>query len=276
MDIQNAMLKRKSIRTYNKKPISQELKQKIVDYISTIEVPLNAQIRFKIIDLNTLESNIRLGTYGVIQGATTFLCAVAKKEYRMEESLGYVFEKIILYITSLGLGTCWLGGSFNKADFRKAIILEEDEFIPVISPIGYAKEKRGILDKVMAAAAGSKNRKEWVELFFEKDFSGPLEKEKAGMFEECLDMVRIAPSASNKQPWRIIKDGNNYHFFVCRTPGYGKIMSFDIQKLDVGIAMCHFEIALYELGGFGNWSDMNPNVACGKNIEYVISYTANA
>lgn len=55
----------------------------------------------------------------------------------MEESLGYVFEKIVLYITSLGLGTCWLGGSFNKADFEKAITLEEDEFIPVISPMGY-------------------------------------------------------------------------------------------------------------------------------------------
>ena len=276
MDIQNAMLRRKSIRTYNKEPLSQELKQKIIDYISFMEVPFNAQIRFKIIDLNTLESNIRLGTYGVIQGATTFLCAAAKKEYRMEESLGYVFEKIILYITSLGLGTCWLGGSFNKADFRKAIILEEDEFIPVISPIGYAKEKRSILDKVMAAAAGSKNRKEWAELFFEKDFSRPLEKEKAGMFEKCLDMVRIAPSASNKQPWRIIKDGNNYHFFVCRSPGYGKIMSFDIQRLDVGIAICHFELVLHELGGSGNWSDMNPNVSCDKNIEYVISYTANA
>ncbi|MDD4297828.1 MAG: nitroreductase family protein [Ruminiclostridium sp.] len=276
MNAQNAMLKRTSVRTYKKEQISQELKQKIAGYINTIEVPFNTQIRFKILDLNTLDSNVKLGTYGVIQGATTFLCAVAKKENRMEESLGYVFEKIVLYITSLGLGTCWLGGSFNKADFEKAIILEDDEFIPVISPIGYAEKKKSLLDKVMAAAAGSKNRKEWAELFFEKDFSRPLEKEKAGIFEECFDMIRIAPSASNKQPWRIIKDGNNYHFFVCRSPGYGKFMRFDIQRLDVGIAMCHFELTLSELGGSGNWSDMNPNVACGKNIEYVISYTAIA
>ena len=58
------MLKRKSIRTYNKESISQELKQKIADYISTIKVPFNAKIRFKILDLNTLEPNIKLGTYG--------------------------------------------------------------------------------------------------------------------------------------------------------------------------------------------------------------------
>lgn len=33
----------------------------------------------------------------------------------------------------------------------------------------------------------------------------PLEKEEAGNYEAALEMVRIAPSASNKQPWRILK-----------------------------------------------------------------------
>jgi len=60
-------------------------------------------------------------------------------------------------------------------------------------------------------------------------------------------MVRIAPSASNKQPWRIVKIEGAWHFFLERTKGYGDGIIFkllklaDIQRLDMGIAMCHFE-----------------------------------
>lgn len=276
MDIREAMLNRRSVRTYREEPVSQELKQKIAGYIDTVEAPFKTAMRFQIIDMNTLEPGIKLGTYGVIRGATTFLCAAVKKENRWEENLGYAFEKIILYITSLGLGTCWLGGTFNKPEFEKAISSGENEFVPVVSPIGYANEKRSVLDRIMAAKAGSRNRKDWSELFFDKDFSCPLKKEDAGIMKECLDMVRIAPSASNKQPWRIIRNGNHYHFYVCRTPGYEKILSYDIQRLDIGIAMCHFELMNQELGGSGNWSDMKPDAVCSNNVEYIISYTVQA
>lgn len=272
VNLREAMIHRRSVRTYREELISQELKQKIEEFADTVEAPFKTKMRFQFIDISTTEPGIRLGTYGVIRGATSYLCAVAKKEDRMEEDLGYVFEKIILYITSLGLGTCWLGGTFNKPGFGKALNLGEDEVVPVITPVGYAGEKRSILERVMATAVGARNRKDWSELFFDKDFSHPLHQDDAGRMKECLEMVRIAPSASNKQPWRIIWDENRYHFFVCRTPGYGKLLEYDIQRLDVGIAMCHFECMNQELGGSGKWINMNPGVACAGNVEYIISY----
>lgn len=273
MNIKEAAIKRKSMRTYKEEPISQELRQKLINYIESVKAPFNTKVRFKIIDMDNIRSDVKLGTYGVIKGAKTFICSAVEKENRYEENLGYVFEKIILYATALGLGTCWLGGTFKRGEFGKAMELKEREFMPVIAPIGYAKENRSLLDSLMVIAAGSKNRKDWNELFFDKGFDKVIKREDVGKFKEAFEMVRIAPSASNKQPWRIVKNGNSFHFFIARNKGYGKSLNFDIQRLDIGIAMCHFESTLNELGFLGKWNDDNPNLPTIENTEYIITYT---
>lgn len=272
MNIGEAAMKRKSMRTYKEEPISQKLRQKLMNYIENVKAPFNTKIRFKIIDMDNISSDVKLGTYGVIKGAKTFICSAVEKEDRYEENLGYVFEKIILYATTLGLGTCWLGGTFKRGEFGKAMELKESEFMPTITPIGYAKENRSLLDSFMVIAAGSKNRKDWNELFFDKSFDKVITREELGSLKEAFEMVRIAPSASNKQPWRIVKNGNNFHFFITRNKGYGKALNFDIQRLDIGIAMCHFESTLNELGFLGKWNDDNPNLTTTENTEYIITY----
>jgi len=35
------------------------------------------------------------------------------------EDFGYLMEEAILFATGLGLGTCWLGGSFTKSGLPK-------------------------------------------------------------------------------------------------------------------------------------------------------------
>ena len=73
------------------------------------------------------------------------------------------------------------------------------------------------------------------KLFYNQDFSNPLNHS-----EDCLDAVRWAPSAANRQPWRIVKDDNDYHFFLEHTKGYSSGVEWDVQKIDMGIAICHF------------------------------------
>jgi len=34
---------------------------------------------------------------------------------------GYTFEKLILYATFLGFGTCWIGGSYHSAEAEKLL-----------------------------------------------------------------------------------------------------------------------------------------------------------
>lgn len=272
MNIKQVISQRRSIRTYKDEPISQELKDKLISYIADVASPFEAKTRFVMLDTDDVSPQTKLGTYGVISGAKTFICGVTENVFRYEENLGYAFEKIILYATSLGLGTCWLGGTFNRLNFAKAVGLKENELIPVVTPVGYAKEKRNFLDSVFVKSAGSVNRKDWSELFFDSDFGKPLKRETDDRIADVFDMVRIAPSASNKQPWRIVKNGNMFHFFLCRTPGYKAVVGFDIQRLDIGIAMCHFEIVIQELGFKGKWIDQDPGIILEKNTEYIISY----
>lgn len=274
MDIKQVISLRKSIRTYKDEPISQELGEKLNNYIAEVVLPFGTKSRFTLLDADEMgPQKTRLGTYGVISGAKTFICAITEKTERHEENLGYAFEKVILYATSLNLGTCWLGGTFNRSKFGSALELKENEIIPVVSPVGYAKGNRSLIDSIFVKSAGSNNRKDWSEIFFDGDFGKPLERVTANKFVDVFEMVRIAPSASNKQPWRIVKCGEMFHFYLCRTPGYKGALGFDIQRLDIGISMCHFESMIHEIGFTGKWIDKNPGLVSGKNKEYIITYT---
>ncbi len=149
-------------------------------------------------------------------------------------------ERIILGITDLGLGTCWVGGTFRRNDYAYMIDLAADELLPAITPVGYPpRDSRTIVDKSLVYLAQSRNRKPWEKLFFLHDFAMPLTENEAGDYREMIRAVQLAPSASNKQPWRIVKerDRNNYHFYLAENRGYignrgGKVK---MQKIDMAL-----------------------------------------
>ena len=68
--------------------------------------------------------------------------------------------------------------------------------------------------------AGSDGRLAWERLFFDQAFGTPLTREAAGEYATPLEMVRLGPSASNKQPWRIVREGGAWHFYVQRNRYY--------------------------------------------------------
>ena len=147
--------------------------------------------------------------------------------------------------------------------------------MPAISPVGYPAEKRSLTDRAFRFMAKSDRRKPWEDLFFEARPGNPLAKESAGALGEVLEAVRIGPSASNRQPWRIIREGAAFHFFLARTPGYDKMTGeIRLQEVDRGIALCHFELAAGELGVRGSWSEAKPSLVAGT-WEYVVSWATH-
>jgi hypothetical protein len=194
----------------------------------------------------------------VIQGASSFIAAAVEKKERNMEQLGYVFEHLILFLTSLGLGTCWMAATFNKSKFSKAIEIGTDEILPIVTPVGYASERRSLIETLMKPFPGPRKRKAWNELFFENNFNTLLDRADAGAHAIPLEMVRLAPSASNKQPWRIVRENGRFHFYLAHDPLYRRIYSFDLQKIDMGIAMFHFEWTAKEAGLKGRWEIQPP------------------
>lgn len=278
MPIEDVIKSRHSVRTYNKKKLDGELKTELINYARDIKGPFSGRIRLELIDesKHTDSSNGKIGTYGIIRGAGTFIAGVVEKGEKSLEELGYCMEKLILYATSLGLGTCWLGGTFSKGGFSRIAGLKENEILPIVTPVGYPADNRSIVESLMRRAAGSDNRKAWNELFFSENFETPMEQEAPGVFETALEMIRLAPSASNKQPWRILKKDNCFHFYLKGAKGYDKALGFSIQRIDMGIAMCHFEMTLKEEGIKGHWvfDKTGEALAADGDMKYTISWIA--
>ena len=110
-DINKIITKRKSVRTYNTEKIPDEILNKLNEYIKSLSGPFDEKVVFKILDSKEHINGAKLGTYGIIKGATKFIAAKIKEgEFALEE-LGYEMESLVLYATALGLGTCWIGGN---------------------------------------------------------------------------------------------------------------------------------------------------------------------
>ena len=261
--------KRTSVRTYTNKPIPDEVLAKVNEIIDDTGNPFGANLRFCLIKNETAHG--RLGTYGFIKGQKYYIAGCLEKSEKDLEGFGYAFEKAILSLTDLGLGTCWLGGTFKKGAFEQAAQLKENEILPAITPIGYASEKRSIIERTVAMSAGARTRKNFEELFYDADFSVPLKTDDYKL-KTCLEMVRIGPSASNKQPWRAVKSDNNIHFYLAETKGYSgnSAFGFRMQRIDIGIAACHFDLAAKELGLSGKIIVNDPGIP--SEYEYSFSW----
>lgn len=258
--------KRVSVRTYEKKEIEKDTMKKLTNFLSDLEKEY-PNYRFPLINANI---DGKVGTYGVITNANTYICAIVKKDQHDLVELGYLFEKIIIFATSLDLGTCWLGGTFNRGQFSEKTNLKDEESFICATPIGYSSEKKSIKEKAMRKMAKADMRKDFGEIFFDSDLN-PLKKDSLLVYGEALEMVRIGPSASNKQPWRMVKEEDNYHLYLERTPDYAKQLDYDIQLLDMGIAQYHFEVTLNEKNKEGKWSKLDTHPQY-ENFEYISTW----
>lgn len=63
------------------------------------------------------------------------------------------------------------------------------------------------------------------------------------------------------------------HFYEEKTKGYDRESTGDIQKVDLGIALCHFEIAAKEVGLSGRFIQSDPGITTAEGTEYIATYT---
>jgi nitroreductase len=268
---------RYSCRNYTDRPIEAETQARLETLIATLPpAPFGAPVRFALVAASSEDrSALRgLGTYGFIRGATAFILGAVGEGERNLEDFGYLMECVILYATALGLGTCWLGGTFTKSRFARRLELAEGETMPAVAAAGYPADERHAVEVVTRRSVGADRRRPWEALFFWQRFGLPLSREMAGAYAEPLEMVRMGPSASNKQPWRVVRGEGAWHFYVQRSRGYTHALPFrllgiaDMQRIDVGIAMAHFALAAGEQGLAGHWQVRDPGIACPDDMTH--------
>jgi nitroreductase len=274
------MKKRQSIRTYDTQNITESHSELINEYLNNeqnLVGPFGRKSRIEMVQVtnNVTDKGIKLGTYGFIKNPRAYLVGLSENSKYSLLDLAYTFHTYVLLLTELEMGTCWMGGTFNRHSFAEEIQVGEEEFIPCISPFGYPHRQQRVFDKAIRYVVKADNKKSWEKLFFDSSFDAALVKEHAGVLEIPIEMVRLGPSASNKQPWRLVlsADRTVCHFYIEHTPNYSAKLGYDMQILDMGIAMRQFDLACKELNIEGQWVLEDPKLNLPtEQTEYIVSW----
>lgn len=266
-DVTKHILNRRSVRTFDGQALNESDKEKLCSFMKNIENPFNIPVNFKLLDAR--EHGL---TCPVVSGTDLYVGGKIKSVPNANVAFGYSFEMLVLYAQSLGIGTVWLGGTMNRSAFEQAMELDRDEIMSCASPLGYPASKMSLRENMMRKAIKADERLPFEELFFEGAFDTPLTKERASDLAEALEMVRLSPSAVNKQPWRVLIADNAVHFYLKRSKGFGHDTSLDMQKIDMGIALCHFALAAKENDLSISFVQDDPKLVSETGMEYIASF----
>ncbi len=265
--IEKLIRERRSVRTYDGRQLGAEDREKLCAYMEKIDNPYGLPVEFRLLDAK--EHGL---SSPVVSGTELYVGAKVRCAPHAEEAFGYSFEMLVLYAQSLGIGTVWLGGTMNRAAFERAMALAADERMPCASPLGYPAKKMSVRESMMRKGVKADSRLPFEALFFSGAFGVPLAPEKSGRLARPLEMVRWAPSAVNKQPWRAVAVENAVHFYEKKTKGFVSNAVGDMQKIDLGIALCHFRLAAEENGLDVRFVLNDPELPAEADTEYIASY----
>ena len=258
---------RRSVRSFDAAPLRPEHLEALEAYMAAPENPYGLRMEFRLLDgkEHGLKSQ-------VLTGARTYAAAKLRRVPHAEEAFGYAFEGLVLLAQSLGIGTCWIGGTMNREAFAEAMELGQEELMPCVTPLGYPAEKMSIREGLMRKGVKADWREDFEKLFFDGSFARPLTREKAGALEWPLEMLRLAPSAVNKQPWRVLRCHNALHFYEKHgAKGFVSDDTGDLQKVDLGIALCHFDLAARARGLAFEPSLRDPLIEVPNDLEFIAS-----
>lgn len=265
--VKDIIRRRKSVRTFSGKALSSEDRQKLKEFLKALDNPFGVSVEFRFLDAKEHDLSSP-----VIVGTDEYIAAKVSRVPQSEIAYGYSFEIFCLFAESLGIGTVMLAATISRSTFEKAMEIKDTEVMPVASPIGYPADKQSVRERLMRKGIKADERLPFETLFFENSFAQGLTPEHAGQFRDALEMARLAPSAGNKQPWRAIVCGDKVHFYEKKTKAMSNNPLGDIQKVDVGISLAHFDLTLKENGINGCFTVKDPGFETDDSIEYIVTY----
>ena len=174
------------------------------------------------LELARVDESLFTGTL-LSAGRVTGCCACAaviasSAVTRSKVHAGILGEAFTLEAVSLGLGCCWMTGTYKKKLLN--VPLQPGEAVLGVIALGYPAEG--------AIQPGNRRRKP-VERLCRSDIRTWPEE-----LRRTARAVQMAPSAMNMQPWTMDLSGNRFILDVSER-----------SQIDLGIALCHAEIMLH-------------------------------
>lgn len=194
-DMVKAMEKRASRRNYKNDPISIEDMEKIQFFVD--ECNKDSGLTCTVLEDGSAGFRSAKKTYGMFSNVRTVILLKGNPDMDdFSEKVGYYGERLMLCLVSMGLGTCWVGGTFD----REAYTVPSGERIECVLTVGNIS-KPGVKDSMMMQMNHVK-RKPMSERI-DSDLELPL------WVQRGMEAVILAPSAVNRQKPHYFLQGRN-------------------------------------------------------------------
>ena len=207
----DAIRARRSIRKYKDESLSEEQVQLLQEKIRELNERSGLHMQLVLDHPETFRHF--LAHYGGFRNAQHYIALVGKADEKLEKKCGYFGEQLVLYAQTLGLGTCWIGGTFSKK--KTVFSVDKEEKLCLIISIGIPDEE-GRVHKCKPYDAVTQTQgaiPEW--------------------FRNGVDAALLAPTAINQQKFRFVLEENEK---VRIEMGKGPFI-----RVDEGILRYHFE-----------------------------------
>ncbi len=209
METLEIMKQRHSVRQYTDKKIEKEKRDALDELATRINEKTGLHIQIFYDEPKCFNSMI--AHYGSFKGVNNYITLVGEKSSKLDESLGYFGEQIVLKAQELGLNTCWVALNHGKSNAK----IDKGEKQVCVIALGYG-ETNGVPHKSKSVSQVSNYRQGMPEWFL-----------------QGVEAALLAPTAVNQQKFyfELLTDNT-----VKTTSGKGFY-----TRLDLGIAEYHFE-----------------------------------
>lgn len=206
LSIPEAISKRTSTRTFTQQQPPEGLLDELCAGSDTLTV----------LDQATLGEG-RIGSYGIIRGKPRYVAVAGTDLFKG----GMEGERLVIELTRRGLATCWISGTFNRSLADRAA---GRDTVAVIAA-GYAAPRASLVEKMMRSAVHARWRLPMTDII--------IAGVEPPFLIDALEALRLAPSACNRQPWRLAFNPSG------TIDVYGDPKD-SLMLLDCGIALSHF------------------------------------
>lgn len=263
MDLYRAVKRRRSIRNYPNEVLSKEKFEKIRQLLETPPVfQEEFSIGSRVIrDGHAFQGSLSgiIADYGKVEAPHYLVLTTGDRPGSYVE-IGYRYEFVVLALTAMGIGTCWIGKGFTDDELKGYVDLPPGQSCRALIAFGPVPEKElGIIEEP--------KRKE-LDTFLVDDGTSELDEDTI----KIIDALRRAPSSINSQPWRVlVREGLLHLYIKSRTFITKKLLTSLslMNRIDAGIGLSHLEVA-----GKHFWDETNCKKLDHrrkKGLEYIAS-----
>lgn len=209
-----SMFIRKSTRKFKEKMLETSDMEMVLQYIQSVKpLLMDSEVDFSCVSGESIK-----GAFGV--KAPHYLVVSAKEKKGSLMNVGYMLQQVDLFLSHKGIGGCWVG--MAKPDRHLTSILP----YPFVIAYAFGYGMQSIYQQ-----EGRRSRKSLKEI------------SEGSFHTQMIEAARIAPSATNSQPWHFVTKPTTIDVYRIKNNPIKGFFLDRMNEIDIGIALYHLELA---------------------------------